>query len=226
MKIKVLTLFPEMFDCLKSSVIGRAIDGGKLQFEAVDIRAYSKDRHHKCDDYPFGGGAGMVMMPQPIFDAFQAVDPERKSRRIYMSPKGQRLSDSVARELASENRDLILLCGHYEGVDQRVIELCIDDELSIGDYVLTGGELAAMVTVDALARFLPGVLGCEQSSRDESFASNRLEYPQYTRPAEFMGIKVPDVLLSGHHANVDKWRREQADTITSLLRPDIMEDKK
>ncbi|MCI9031168.1 MAG: tRNA (guanosine(37)-N1)-methyltransferase TrmD [Clostridia bacterium] len=226
MKIKVLTLFPEMFDCLKSSVIGRAIDGGKLQFEAVDIRAYSKDRHHKCDDYPFGGGAGMVMMPQPIFDAFQAVDPERKSRRIYMSPKGRRLSDSVARELASENRDLILLCGHYEGVDQRVIELCIDDELSIGDYVLTGGELAAMVTVDALARFLPGVLGCEQSSRDESFASNRLEYPQYTRPAEFMGIKVPDVLLSGHHANVDKWRREQADTITSLLRPDIMEDKK
>ena len=143
-----------------------------------------------------------------------------------MSPKGRRLSDSVARELASENRDLILLCGHYEGVDQRVIELCIDDELSIGDYVLTGGELAAMVTVDALARFLPGVLGCEQSSRDESFASNRLEYPQYTRPAEFMGIKVPDVLLSGHHANVDKWRREQADTITSLLRPDIMEDKK
>ncbi len=226
MKIKVLTLFPEMFDCLKSSVIGRAIDGGKLQFEAVDIRAYSKDRHHKCDDYPFGGGAGMVMMPQPIFDAFQAVDPERKSRRIYMSPKGRRLSDSVARELASENRDLILLCGHYEGVDQRVIELCIDDELSIGDYVLTGGELAAMVTVDALARFLPGVLGCEQSSRDESFASNRLEYPQYTRPAEFMGIKVPDVLLSGHHANVDKWRREQADTITALLRPDIMEDKK
>ena len=226
MKIKVLTLFPEMFDCLKSSVIGRAIDGGKLQLEAVDIRAYSKDRHHKCDDYPFGGGAGMVMMPQSIFDAFQAVDTERKSRRIYMSPKGRRLSDSVARELASENRDLILLCGHYEGVDQRVIELCIDDELSIGDYVLTGGELAAMVTVDALARFLPGVLGCEQSSRDESFASNRLEYPQYTRPAEFMGIKVPDVLLSGHHANVDKWRREQADTITALLRPDIMEDKK
>ncbi len=226
MKIEVLTLFPEMFECLKSSVIGRAIDGGKLEFHAVDIRAYSKDKHQKCDDYPFGGGAGMVMMPQPIYDAFQAVDPERKCKRIYMSPKGRRLTDAVARELAAENRDIILLCGHYEGVDQRVLDLCIDEEISIGDYVLTGGELAAMVTIDALSRFLPGVLGSEQSNRDESFASNRLEYPQYTRPSEFMGIKVPDILLSGHHANVEKWRREQSDKLTFALRPDLMEDDK
>lgn len=226
MKIDVLTLFPEMFECMKSSVIGRAIESGKLEFRAVDIRAYSKDKHQKCDDYPFGGGAGMVMMPQPIYDAFHAIDPERKCRRIYMSPKGKRLSDSAARELASQDRDLIFLCGHYEGVDQRVLDLCIDEEISIGDYVLTGGELAAMVTIDALSRFLPGVLGSEQSNKDESFASNRLEYPQYTRPAEFMGIKVPEILLSGHHANVEKWRREESDRLTSLLRPDLMENEK
>lgn len=226
MKINVLTLFPEMFECMKSSVIGRAIESGKLEFRAFDIRAYSKDKHQKCDDYPFGGGAGMVMMPQPIYDAFHAIDPERKCRRIYMSPKGKKLSDSAARELASENRDLIFLCGHYEGVDQRVLDLCIDEEISIGDYVLTGGELAAMVTIDALSRFLPGVLGSEQSNKDESFASNRLEYPQYTRPAEFMGIKVPEILLSGHHANVEKWRREESDKLTSLLRPDLMENEK
>lgn len=226
MKINVLTLFPEMFECMKSSVIGRAIESGKLEFRAVDIRAFSMDKHQKCDDYPFGGGAGMVMMPQPIYDAFHAIDPERKCRRIYMSPKGKRLSDSVARKLASQDRDLVFLCGHYEGVDQRVLDLCIDEEISIGDYVLTGGELAAMVTIDALSRFLPGVLGSEQSNKDESFASNRLEYPQYTRPAEFMGIKVPEILLSGHHANVEKWRREESDKLTSLLRPDLMENEK
>ncbi len=226
MKISVLTLFPEMFGALNSSIVGRAVAGGVLEIDVVDIRKYSKDRHFKCDDYPFGGGAGMVMTPQPIYDAVQCVDPERKCRRIYMSPKGRRFDDSVVRELAIDTRDILILCGHYEGVDQRVLDLCIDEEISIGDYVLTGGELAAMVVIDAVSRFVPGVLGSSQSNRDESISSGRLEYPQYTRPAEFMGLKVPEILLSGHHANVEKWRNEEAERLTKRLRPDLSESIK
>ena len=226
MKISVLTLFPEMFGALNSSIVGRAVAGGVLEIDAVDIRKYSKDKHFKCDDYPFGGGAGMVMTPQPIYDAVQSVDPERKCRRIYMSPKGRRFDDSVVRELAIDTRDILILCGHYEGVDQRVLDLCIDEEISIGDYVLTGGVLAAMVVIDAVSRFVPGVLGSSQSNRDESISSGRLEYPQYTRPAEFMGLKVPEILLSGHHANVEKWRNEEAERLTKRLRPDLSESIK
>lgn len=224
MKIDILTLFPEMFAPLKTSIIGKAVDGGILDIRITDIRQYTLDKHHKCDDYPFGGGAGMVMMPQPIFDAVNAVDPERKSLRIYMSPKGKTLNMPIVKRLAGENRDLLLLCGHYEGVDQRVLDLCFDEEISIGDYVLTGGELPAMVLVDSVARYVDGVLGSESSVKEETFSENTLEYPQYTRPQIFEGILVPEVLLSGHHANVEKWRKQQSAELTKRLRPDLLED--
>ena len=224
MKIDILTLFPEMFAPLKTSIIGKAVDGGILDIRITDIRQYTLDKHHKCDDYPFGGGAGMVMMPQPIFDAVNAVDPERKSLRIYMSPKGKTLNMSIVKRLAGENRDLLLLCGHYEGVDQRVLDLCFDEEISIGDYVLTGGELPAMVLVDSVARYVDGVLGSESSVKEETFSENTLEYPQYTRPQIFEGIPVPEVLLSGHHANIEKWRKQQSAELTQRLRPDLLED--
>lgn len=224
MKIDILTLFPEMFAPLKTSIIGKAVDGGILDIRITDIRQYTLDKHHKCDDYPFGGGAGMVMMPQPIFDAVNAVDPERKSLRIYMSPKGKTLNMPIVKRLAGENRDLLLLCGHYEGVDQRVLDLCFDEEISIGDYVLTGGELPAMVLVDSVARYVDGVLGSECSVKEETFSENTLEYPQYTRPQIFEGIPVPEVLLSGHHANVEKWRKQQSAELTKRLRPDLLED--
>lgn len=224
MKIDILTLFPEMFTPLKTSIIGKAVDGGILDIRITDIRQYTLDKHHKCDDYPFGGGAGMVMMPQPIFDAVNAVDPERKSLRIYMSPKGKTLNMPIVKRLAGENRDLLLLCGHYEGVDQRVLDLCFDEEISIGDYVLTGGELPAMVLVDSVARYVDGVLGSESSVKEETFSENTLEYPQYTRPQIFEGIPVPEVLLSGHHANVEKWRKQQSAELTKRLRPDLLED--
>ena len=224
MKIDILTLFPEMFAPLKTSIIGKAVDGGILDIRITDIRQYTLDKHHKCDDYPFGGGAGMVMMPQPIFDAVNAVDPERKSLRIYMSPKGKTLNMPIVKRLAGENRDLLLLCGHYEGVDQRVLDLSYDEEISIGDYVLTGGELPAMVLVDSVARYVDGVLGSESSVKEETFSENTLEYPQYTRPQIFEGIPVPEVLLSGHHANVEKWRKQQSAELTKRLRPDLLED--
>lgn len=224
MKIDILTLFPEMFAPLKTSIIGKAVDGGILDIRITDIRQYTLDKHHKCDDYPFGGGAGMVMMPQPIFDAVNAVDPERKSLRIYMSPKGKTLNMPIVKRLAGENRDLLLLCGHYEGVDQRVLDLCFDEEISIGDYVLTGGELPAMVFVDSVARYVDGVLGSESSVKEETFSENTLEYPQYTRPQIFEGIPVPEVLLSGHHANIEKWRKQQSAELTKRLRPDLLED--
>ena len=224
MKIDILTLFPEMFAPLKTSIIGKAVDGGILDIRITDIRQYTLDKHHKCDDYPFGGGAGMVMMPQPIFDAVNAVDPERKALRIYMSPKGKTLNMPIVKRLAGENRDLLLLCGHYEGVDQRVLDLCFDEEISIGDYVLTGGELPAMVLVDSVARYVDGVLGSESSVKEETFSENTLEYPQYTRPQIFEGIPVPEVLLSGHHANVEKWRKQQSAELTKRLRPDLLED--
>lgn len=220
MKITILTLFPEMFAPLKTSIIGRALEGKKLELEIVNIRDYTEDKHLKCDDYPFGGGAGMVMMPQPIASAIEAVDPEHNARRIYMSPKGATFTQSKALELSSLGH-IVLLCGHYEGVDQRVIDMFIDEEISIGDYVLTGGELPAMVVSDCVARYVDGVLS-DGSLVDESFSDGALEYPQYTRPANFRGVSVPEVLLSGNHAKIDEWRREQSKKITAERRPDLL----
>ena len=227
MKIRVLTLFPQMFECMNESIVGRAIKNGIIDFKAVDIREYSRDKHGKCDDTPYGGGAGMVMTPQPIYDCINAVDPEHEYLRIYMSPKGERLSDGLARSLA-KNENLLILCGHYEGVDQRVLDLCIDREVSIGDYVLSGGELAAMVVADAASRFVDGVLGCSDSHEDESFSDGLLEYPHYTRPPEFMGLKVPEVLQSGNHKEIAKFRRTKSEEITRERRPDLLgtDDKK
>lgn len=220
MKIEILTLFPDMFAPLHQSIIGRAENAGIVSIHAEDIRLHTEDKHFKCDDVPYGGGAGMVMTPQPIVDCVRSVDPEGKARRIFMSPRGRKLDAAFARELASEDF-LLLLCGHYEGVDQRALDICGFEELSIGDYVLTGGELAAMVTVDALLRFVPGVLGSSDSAIDESFSDGLLEYPQYTRPAIFEGREVPEVLLSGHHENIAKWRKARSEEITAERRPDL-----
>ena len=222
MKIDILTLFPDMFAPLFQSITGRAVEAEKLELRVTDIRSFSQNKHKKTDDYPFGGGAGMVMTCQPIYDAVQAVDPEHRARRIYLSPKGRTLCQDAVRELAGYDR-LLLLCGHYEGVDQRVLDLCMDEEISIGDYVLTGGELPAMVLCDAVARFQPEVLHSADSVVEESFSEGLLEYPHYTRPEEFMGLRVPEVLLSGHHANIARWRREQALRITRERRPDLLE---
>ena len=223
MKITVLTLFPEMFSALSGSILGRAQKEGKLELHIVNIRDYTEDKHLKCDDYPFGGGAGMVMMAQPVGSAIEAVDHDHTARRIYLSPKGATFTQQKVFELVEEEH-LVLLCGHYEGVDQRAIDLFIDEELSIGDYVLTGGELPAMVVVDCVARYVDGVLSPE-SLVQESFSENLLEYPQYTRPVEYRGLRVPDVLRSGNHAEIDKWRREQAIAVTKKHRPDLLEDK-
>lgn len=220
MKITILTLFPEMFTPLKSSIIGRAWKEGKLDIDIVDIRDYTEDKHKKCDDYPFGGGAGMVMMAQPVGSAIEAVDPDHTARRIYLSPKGQTFKQDKVYELVSHEH-IVLLCGHYEGIDQRAIDLFIDEELSIGDYVLTGGELAAMVVADAVARYVDGVLSPE-SLVQESFSENLLEYPHYTRPVEYRGLSVPEVLRSGNHAEIDKWRREQSLAVTKKNRPDLL----
>ena len=218
MKIDILTLFPDMFAPLYQSIIGRAESSGIVRINTVNIRDYTVDKHGKCDDVPYGGGAGMVMTPQPIVDCVNAVDPDRKARRIYMSPKGKTLSVQLAKNLAQEE-NLLFLCGHYEGVDQRALDICGFEEISIGDYILTGGELAAMVTIDALLRFVNGVLGSNESALDESFSDGLLEYPQYTRPAVFMGREVPKVLLSGH-----EWRKNLAKELTATLRPDLKKD--
>lgn len=223
MRIDILTLFPEMFAPLKTSIIGRAVDGEKLSINIYDIRNYTQDKHNKCDDTPFGGGAGMVMMPQPIASAILAVDPDHQARRIYLSPKGRVFKQSVVLEYAKQDR-LLLLCGHYEGVDQRVLDLFIDEELSIGDFVLTGGEIPAMAVVDAVARYVDGVIK-SQSLEQESFSAGLLEYPQYTRPQEFMGLKVPDVLVSGNHGEIAKWRKAKSLEITKKNRPDLLEEK-
>ncbi len=221
MKIRALTLFPRMFDCLNESIVGRAVKNGIVDIRAVDIREYSKDKHFKCDDTPYGGGAGMVMTAQPIYDCINAIDPEHEYLRIYMSPKGERLTDGVCRELAARDK-LLLLCGHYEGVDQRVLDLCIDREISVGDYVLSGGELAAMCVIDGTVRFVDGVLGSSLSHEDESFSDGMLEYPQYTRPPIFMGLEVPEVLLNGNHKEIARFRREQSEKITQSRRPDLL----
>ncbi len=224
MRIKVFTLFPEMLrPMLGESILGRAIAAGHLQVELIDIREYSTDKHRNTDDYPFGGGAGMVMSAQPIVDAFAANLPgDFRGKRIYLSPRGRTLTQKVVEELAREEA-LVLLCGHYEGVDQRALDTVIDEELSIGDYVLTGGELGALVVIDAVSRLIPGVLGSDESSEDESFTTGLLEYPQYTRPADFRGQKVPEVLLGGNHADIVAWRREQALELTLERRPELLE---
>lgn len=220
MKITILTLFPEMFAPLTASIVGRAVREGKIRLSVVNIRDYTQDKHLKCDDYPFGGGAGMVMMAQPIGSAIEAVDPDHRARRIYLSPKGRVFRQEMVFSLVEEEH-LVLLCGHYEGVDQRAIDLFIDEELSIGDYVLTGGELPAMVVADCVARYADGVLS-PQSLVQESFSENLLEYPQYTRPVEYRGLRVPEVLRSGNHAEIDKWRREQSLAVTKKMRPDLL----
>lgn len=219
MKIDILTLFPEMFAPLKSSIIGRAASSGKIEINVIDIRDYTHDKHRKCDDSPFGGGAGMVMTAQPIVSAIEAVDPEHSALRIYMSPKGETFTQKKAVELAKRER-LLILCGHYEGVDQRAIDLCIDEEISMGDYVLTGGEIPAMAVTDAVCRYVDGVINGESLSQ-ESFSSGLLEYPHYTKPREFRGITVPEVLISGNHAEIEKWRNKMAEELTKKRRPDI-----
>ncbi len=223
-RVNILTTFPEMFDSFFSaSILGRAQEQGLIDIRVTDIRPYSLSKHHNTDDYPFGGGAGMVMMAQPILDAMTAVSAEYPSaRRIYMGPRGKKLTTSLARELSRE-KELILLCGHYEGVDQRALDTCMDEEISIGDYILTGGEPAAMVLVDCVSRFIPGVLGSADSPEEESFSDGLLEYPQYTRPRELNGMEVPEVLLNGDHAKIRAWRRYQSLKATLLHRPDLLE---
>ncbi len=220
MRIDILTLFPEMFTPLSTSIIGRAVNSNKIEINVYDIREYTLDRHKKCDDAPFGGGAGMVMMPQPIASAIEDIDPEHKAWRVFMSPRGRVFNQKIVLEYAKRDR-ILLLCGHYEGVDQRVIDLYIDEELSVGDYVLTGGEIPAMAVTDAVSRYVSGVIK-EQSLEQESFSSGLLEYPQYTRPQEFKGLKVPEVLTSGNHGEVDKWRLAKSIEITKKNRPDLL----
>lgn len=221
MKISVLTIFPEMYAALNSSVIGKALEKELFSVEMHNIRDYSLNKHKKCDDYPFGGGAGMVMTPQPLHDAINAVDPGHEAVRIYLSPKGETLNQKIVTELAREDH-IVLINGSYEGIDERVIELDVDREISIGDYVLTSGDIASLVVINAVARYIPDVLGSEQSTEEESFSAGMLEYPQYTRPQEFMGLRVPEVLLSGNHAEIAEWRRQESLRITAERRPDLL----
>jgi len=255
MHFHILTLFPEMvLDGLHTSITGRAVKNGLITIDATNIRDFAGNKHGQVDDYPYGGGAGMVMQPGPVYDAYQHVkkqiekrkqtetgkaekemqiskessmdgkdrDVDKPLRVVYMTPQGTVFNQSIARKL-SEEEDVILLCGHYEGIDERVLDLIVTDHLSIGDYVLTGGELPAMVVIDAVSRLVPGVLNNDTSAEFETFHENLLEYPQYTRPEEFMGRKVPEVLLSGHHKNIEAWRREQSMNRTRLRRPDLWE---
>ena len=223
MKIDILTLFPNSFAPLNESIVGRAKDNGKIEISITDIRTFSKDKHKKCDDTPYGGGEGMVMTVQPLWDAVSSVK-KRNSHIIYLTPKGETLTQQKV-EVLKEKKHLVLICGHYEGIDQRIIDHFVDEEISIGDYVLTGGELPAMVLVDAVARLLPNVLHNEESFKNETFANSLLEYPQYSKPAEFKGMKVPDVLLSGNHQEIDKWRKEQSEKLTAERRPDLLKTK-
>ena len=223
MKFHILTLFPEMVEQgLNTSIIGRAAAKGLLSINAVNIRDYTTEKHGKVDEYPYGGGAGILMQAQPVYDACMAVKGDKPTRVIYMTPQGQTFTQEKAQELSKEE-ELIFLCGHYEGIDERVLEEVVTDYLSIGDYVLTGGELPAMVMIDTISRLVPGVLNNEDSAQTESFADGLLEYPQYSRPEEWHGKKVPPILLSGHHANVEKWRLEQSMERTKERRPDLWE---
>lgn len=226
MNYHVLTLFPEMvMQGLNTSIIGRAIEKELISLEAINIRDFTTNKHGKVDDYPYGGGAGMVMQAQPVYDAYKHIEQKiaKKPRVIFLTPQGKNFNQNIASDLAKEE-DLVFLCGHYEGIDERVLEEIVTDNLSIGDYVLTGGELPAMVMIDAISRLVPGVLNNDVSAEFETFHDNLLEYPQYSRPVEWMGKKVPEILMSGHHANVEKWRREQSLLRTIERRPDLMKD--
>lgn len=220
MKFDVLTLFPEMFEILNQSIIGKAIEKDLINVQLTNIRDFSKDKHKKVDDTPYGGGAGMVMKPDVVYDAYQAIKDEQ-AKVIYMSPQGKPLNQKKVEELSKESH-LIILCGHYEGIDQRVLDKIVDEEISIGDYVLTGGEIPAMVLIDSVSRYVEGVLK-EDSIKEESFSKGLLEYPQYTRPEVFEGMKVPEVLLSGHHENIEKWRKEKSLEMTKKKRPELLE---
>jgi tRNA (guanine37-N1)-methyltransferase len=224
-KFQILTLFPEFFDSpLGTSILGRARDKELVEYDLVDIRAFATDKHNSADDLPYGGGAGMVMKPEPLVGALEhAREQDPQAQRILLSPQGEPLDQALAQEL-SEQPGLILTCGRYEGVDERVRQGWIDREVSIGDYVLSGGEPGALVLIDAVTRLLPGVLGNKESIREESFAQGRLEYPQYTRPREFRGMEVPPVLLSGNHQKVDEWRHDQSIARTKARRPDLLDD--
>ena len=224
MNFHILTLFPEMIEQgMHTSIIGRAIAGGYLSINAVNIRDYAFNKHQKVDDYPYGGGAGMLMQAEPVYLSYEALKEKigYRPRVVYLTPQGKVFHQEMAKELAKE-RDLVFLCGHYEGIDERVLDEIVTDYVSIGDYVLTGGELPAMVMMDSISRMVPGVLSNQESGETESFAGNLLEYPQYSRPEEWHGQKVPPVLLSGHHANIEAWRREQSVMRTAKRRPDLL----
>ena len=224
MNYHVLTLFPEMIENgMNTSITGRAITKGLLSLEAINIRDFAFNKHQKVDDYPYGGGAGMLMQAEPVYLSYESIEERigRKPRVIFLTPQGKTFNQNMAKEFALEE-DLVFLCGHYEGIDERVLEEIVTDYVSIGDYVLTGGELPAMVMMDSISRMVPGVLNNQESGETESFSGNLLEYPQYSRPEEWHGKKVPEVLLSGHHANVDKWRREQSIIRTAKWRPDLL----
>ncbi len=227
MNFYVLTLFPEMIkDGLNHSIISRAVENDLISLKAIDIRDYTPSKHKKVDDYPYGGGAGLVMQAEPIYNAFMSFKDQlsENTKVVYMSPKGRVFNQKIANELSKE-KDLVILCGHYEGVDQRIIDEIVTDEISIGDYILTGGELSAMVVIDSVSRLLPEVLGKEESFMDESFSNGLLEYPQYTRPQNFLGREVPQVLLSGNHGKIKEWRLQQSLEITKERRPDILENR-
>lgn len=224
-KFDVLTLFPEMFEAvLGGSITGRARNAGLLEMNFINIRDFSKDRHRKTDDYPYSGGGGMLMTPQPIYDAYMSVAEGllEKPHTVFLSPQGAVFNQKKAVELSKKDH-IVFLCGHYEGVDQRILDMIVDEEISIGDFVLTGGEIPAMAVIDSISRMVPGVLAEESSYTNESHFSGLLEYPQYTHPQEFMGVKIPEILVSGHHKNIEKWKREQALLATLKKRPDMLE---
>lgn len=222
MRFDVLTLFPEMFDAIKQSIIGRAIENKLIELNLIKIRDFSKDKHKHVDDTPYGGGAGMIMKADVVYDAFKSIDDNNNAKVIYLTPKGKTLNQNIVKKLAKESH-LILLCGHYEGIDQRVLDKIVDEEISVGDYVLTGGELPAMTLIDSVSRYVSGVLS-EGSTSEESFSNNLLEYPQYTRPIEFEGERVPEILLSGNHQEIDKWREEQSLIETFKKRQDLLSE--
>lgn len=222
MKFDVLTLFPEMFEPLKQSIIGKAVEKKLIDIHLVNIRDFSKDKHKKVDDTPYGGGAGMVMRPDVVYEAYQSVKQDQ-AKVIYMSPQGKKLDQQMVERLSKESH-LIILCGHYEGIDQRVLDEIVEEEISIGDYVLTGGEIPAMVLIDSVSRYVEGVIK-QDSIQEESFSNGLLEYPQYTRPEMFQGKAVPEILLSGHHKNIEKWRKERSLEITKKKRPDLLKNK-
>lgn len=222
MKIDILTLFPEMFEPMNASIMGRAKEKNIYELNLINIRDFSLDKHKKTDDYVFGGGDGMLMTPQPLYDAIMSVKTN-DSHVVYMSPKGSVLNQTKVQEIAKNYNHLIIVCGHYEGIDERIIDLCIDEQISIGDYVLTGGELPAMVLTDAILRYIPNVLHNDTSVVDESFSDGLLEHPQYTRPREFMGLEVPEVLISGNHKEIEKWKIEQKIIETKKYRPDLLD---